>query len=109
MTHAPLKSGEMAMAPVSIGGQRPYVRALDDGSLEHGIMVPLDHPLAAQADSFIRTGAEVRPGVRRVAEHIPYTAKGPARVSTDAYRSGWDGVFGCRARGGDGCPPQRAN
>lgn len=109
MSDSELKAGEIALGCVSVDGCRSYARAADDGSVERGLIVPVDHPLAARADFFVRAGEEIRPGVRRVEQRIVYTAKGPARVASDAYRSGWDGVFGRSETGGDGCKVHRAN
>lgn len=34
-----------------------------------------------------------------VKEEIRFTGKGPAQVSSDAYRKGWDGIFGKKTVG----------
>lgn len=93
-----LKPGEMYLGGECSPGVRHYARRLDDGSYMCG------H--AASAESGLLSGhaegcIELEPptagdgtGIRRVKQDIKYTARGPARVSSDRYRSGWDAVYG---------------
>lgn len=104
-----LRPGEVMLSPVSVDGHRYYRRCGADGRVQEGIAVRPSHPCAAQADEFIRMGEVVRPGVRRVAEHIPFTARASTGAASDAYRNGWDAVFGGRRAGDDGCNGNQAN
>jgi hypothetical protein len=52
-----------------------------------------DHPTPCPVGEIVR-GA--RDGVRRELAR----AAGPAKVTTESYRSGWDGVFGAKATRG---------
>lgn len=109
MSRSPLAPGEIAIASCELAGHRFYERVKEDGTREVGTLVGPDHPCAAHAAGYVRAGSEVRPGVRRVVEHVAYTARGPAQVASDRYRSGWDAVFDNRPRGGGGCDPSQAN
>lgn len=95
--HDELAPGEMHACSYAINGERPYVRRTEDGELETGVLVRAGHAGSRAAAGIIER-ENVRPGVDRVTRIINYTARGPVRVNSDAFRSGWDDVFGGAAR-----------
>ena len=99
MSSKGLAPGEIAVCPHGVDGARPYVRSKDDGQLETGLLRPWTSDSSASCDGVLEMGETVREGVRTVKRVIPFTARGPARVATDSFRSGWDATFG----------PDRAN
>lgn len=105
----PLQPGDIIVSPEIVDGHRLFTRVLEDGSRESGFAVAPDHPCAAHAGSYMQVGECVRPGVRRVLQRIPYTARASTGAASDAYRNGWDAVFGGRSAGGDGCNGSQAN
>lgn len=97
---ARLGPGEIALGQSQPCGHVPYVRRLEDGELESGYLAPTDAPDEPGAAGIIEMGPQIAPGVRTVRSYVPFTARGPAQVASDAYRSGWEGVFGRRSRAG---------
>lgn len=86
----------LKLGPEMADGRRPFIR--------HGA----DHSIRAGVASPIQDGASIPQGVDVVAlEHLEgdeykvtpmleqsSTRKGPAKVSSQAYRSGWEALFG---------------
>lgn len=105
-----LAPGEVRISPIAIAGHQRYVMRKQDGMVERGSVVSEDHPCAVHADGILDASEAVRPGVRKVTRNIDYNAPGStrSRPSTDAYRSGWDAVFGLRSGSGS-CGPSQAN
>ena len=86
------------------------LRAVREGTPVYGELVKLsprpDHPMLFDAETLVR-GPEAPPRVDApsVADEAsppravaPGAHKGPPRVTSEAFRSGWDGVFGAKAR-----------
>jgi hypothetical protein len=75
-------------------GHVPYVRHTADHEIEAGVMRPVQEGEAIDENSF---RLEHRSGpiyaVKPVSEG---DRKGPAKVASDAFRSGWDNIFGKR-------------
>jgi hypothetical protein len=67
------------------------------GRVERGLFSVGDCD-CSDADGLMEVGERIRPGVHRIESYIPYTMRGPARVASPAFRSGWDRVFGARER-----------
>lgn len=89
-----LEPDEMRVGKVFPCGHEVYERVNERGEVERGLLVSPEEPVPAGARGFVELGREKRPGVRSVERFVPFTAKGPAQVSSAAYRSGWDAVFG---------------
>lgn len=91
-----LKPGEIRLgAPCECHDARPFVRRRTDGELEAGAVVPMgsDVPVHGLFELEHRSPGDP-PDVRRIKSEIAYTARGPAQVSSAAFRSGWDATFG---------------
>lgn len=93
-----LKPGEIEIGPECGDGFRSFQKVTADGQLEIG--------LASDADDGISPGAlgiaEIEPIAGqprryRVRHEVRFTTRGPARVNSRAYRSGWDAIFAPRA------------
>ena len=93
----PLKPGEIWVGEPCPAGHRPYARLDERGEVERGHLEPLDGPNRERAVAVIYMGAQVEPGIRKIRSVTPLR-QGPAAVSSDAYRTGWDGIFGKKAR-----------
>lgn len=93
-----LKPGDFVIGGECTPGVRHYVRRHEDGRLETGHAATMESgAMRGQARGCIEfeplaPGAD--PSRRRVKQDIRYTARGPSAVATDAYRSGWDAVYG---------------
>lgn len=91
----------MTLGPVlSENGLRPYIRHKADCTLETGVTRPLEE---GESASFADGILQLEPGshgtydVTTLYERPRTTQaepKGPAKVTTEAFRSGWDRVFG---------------
>ena len=92
--HSDIGPGEVAVGPTLAGGITPYMRRAADGSIESGVLAPSVSLGDSRCIGYMEVGDELRPGVRAIKQHIRFTCKGPARVASDAYRSGWDAVYG---------------
>lgn len=79
-------------------GVRHYVRCREDGRVETGHAATLESgAMSGQAGGCLEfeplaPGAD--PRRRQVKRDIKYTARGPSTAATNAYRSGWDAVYG---------------
>jgi hypothetical protein len=93
----PLKQGEMQVVRRIDDSHVVVDTCREEGKIERGLFSRGDCDCEG-ADGFMSVGENLRPGVYRIDGYIPYTARGPARVASPAYRSGWDEVFGARAR-----------
>lgn len=110
MSGAPreLGPGEIALVGPCVDGHQPFVHRTASGETKTGMLVPADcHHEGVQA--YLEMGEHVGPGVRKVKQFIPFTARGPARVASPAYRSGWEAIFGNTPAKDDGCGPSQAN
>lgn len=87
----------MSLGPQVGEGQYTYVRHRPDCTIETGIIVKSDP----------KSGTDESPGGEMVVltnqrgntfdvETFGAESKGPAKVSTKSYRSGWDRIFGSR-------------
>jgi hypothetical protein len=93
-----LAPGELrVLATLDGGAIGIYERPLPDGSVERGVLRPVGSGGLPEAQGLVEMGEQVRPGVFRPTV-TPFTARGPASVTSNAYRSGWDAVFGERKR-----------
>ena len=79
-------------------GFRPYIRHKSDCTLETGVVRPQgDGEPLGYADALVRLEGEEGGDTFRVEtlyERPRNDTKGPAKVTTQAYRSGWDRIFG---------------
>lgn len=79
------------------------LRALEEGRPIHGEVVTLsprkDNPRVCDVKDSYRPPARMMPTPMMALTH-----KGPAKVATEAYRDGWDEVFGKKPT-----PPSAAN
>lgn len=93
-----LKPGQFLIGDECVEGVRHYVRRHEDGRVEAGHVATLESgKMRDRARGYIElepTEPGCDPRVRRVKQDIPYTSRGPRTVSTDAYRNGWDAVYG---------------
>jgi hypothetical protein len=103
-----LAPGEIALLGPAVAGHQAFVRIDESGGPEVGLLVPSDCP-NANATAYLEMGEMVRPGVRTIKQLIRFTAKGPSQVASNAYRSGWDEVFGVRGAEGKACGPSQSN
>jgi hypothetical protein len=80
------------------------LRALEEGRPIHGEVVTLaprkDNPRVCDVKDSYRA-----PGASSSAPALALAHKGPAKVATEAYRDGWDEIFGKKPPG----PPSAAN
>jgi hypothetical protein len=79
----------------------PFIRHRADCSVQTGFLrkVREGEPILAGA---IELGNPQGNGVYEVLDEVPPMVRessGPAKVATDAYRNGWDGIFGKRTVG----------
>jgi hypothetical protein len=78
------------------------LRALEEGRPIHGEVVTLaprkDNPRVCDVKDSYRAPAATGPA-------LALTHKGPAKVATEAYRDGWDEIFGKKPP----APPSAAN
>lgn len=85
--------------PPDVRGQVPFVRHTADHEVLVGLMRPVREGEPLDASSF---RLEHRSGpcfaVKPALENTDH--KGPAKVSTDAFRNGWDSIFGKRLPAG---------
>lgn len=94
----PLQSGEVRVGRELPTGRQVYERVNERGSVERGYLSDTSEGVDPGANGLIQIGAELRPGVRRELDYIPFTARGPSQVASNAYRSGWDKAFGGKAQ-----------
>ena len=95
---AELKPGDFVIGGECTSGVRHYIRRHEDGRVETGHAATMEtaamYGTAAGCVEFEPLAAGADPSRRRVKNDIRFTARGPSRVSTDAYRNGWDAVYG---------------
>ncbi len=95
---------ELVAGPALPDGARPFVRHTADHKIQAGIMRPVveGEPLYNGAFALEHKEGDLY----RVHEVTPHKAdaatddgghKGPARVNSRAYQSGWDAIFGKKA------------
>ena len=93
-----LKPGDFVIGSECTPGVRHYIRRHEDGRVEAGRAATLESAAMAGSASGCIEFEPLAPGAdpsrRRVKNDFKYTARGPSRVSTDAYRNGWDAVYG---------------
>jgi hypothetical protein len=93
-----LKPGDFIIGGECTPGVRHYIRRHDDGRVETGHAATMESAAmagnAAGCIEFEPLAPGADPTRRRVKRDIRYTARGPAAVSTNAYRNGWDAVYG---------------
>ncbi len=91
--------GEDALVagPQLPNGFRPFIRHRADHSIQKGLMRPIQdgEPIHDGAFYLERRGDSEVYDVRD--EFVmPKSGKGPAKVSTPAFRQGWDRIFGTK-------------
>jgi hypothetical protein len=86
-------------------------RRSEDGPIEAGIVQPLveGKPLTGEVISLRRREDvpflfDVTTEISTEPETEPASTGGPARVSTDSYRRGWEAIWGARSRSRGGRP-----
>ncbi len=76
------------------GGLRPVVRRCADGEVKVGAVRIIEDgqsiPLNAEIMHLEPSGSDP---IYKVTDSYTMGSKGPARVASDSYRSGWDRVF----------------
>jgi hypothetical protein len=96
--------GDFVSLGPDLGGVRPYVRHMADHSVESGVvqMAAEGQPLGKDAVVLRHQAGSVY-AVEPVfgAATATENAKGPAKVTSDAYRHGWEGIFGSRSQVGE--------
>lgn len=75
-------------APIEAG----VVRPMRDGEPIVGELVSLEPTPANPRVCSVKVHHDARPAAADPAKSAPH--KGPARVASDAYRAGWDEIFG---------------
>jgi hypothetical protein len=99
----PCPSGDELQAGPDLGnGMRPFIRHTADHKIVAGVMSPVreGQPLMPGAFNLEpiagtdRFTVEDLPSMPVPQMAAPPPSKGPAMVTTKAYRSGWDNVFG---------------
>jgi len=75
-------------------GTTPYLRHHPDHTLELGVFSKPSETKPANMTLRSRDGAD--DGVYDIIEEGPSVGSGPAKVTNDAYRNGWDSIFGNR-------------
>lgn len=96
MAREKLGPGEVRIEQSGPGRPVRYERLDGRGELEQGILAPADACNGPGSGGLIEIGRELRHGVHEIISYQPFTARGPAQVSSAAYRKGWDGAFGKR-------------
>ncbi len=93
------KKDEMWVSPKScIHGSRAYRRVRADGTVEHGALVRPNQDMPPGAMGVVEL-EHVEGDRFSIKQEIKFTG-GHSRPANSAYRSGWDNIFGKRAR----CP-----
>lgn len=82
----------------NIGGIHPFIRRkeLENGKIQVSAGVLND---SIEGASSLATLERISGSEYEVKEEIKFTSSGPAQVSNDAYRKGWDGIFGKKTVG----------
>lgn len=94
-----VKKDRLVMGPEpDEDGRFPYIRHQPNGTVTTGLVGPPCSEGRPMGDSLCLKH-EQGPVFRVVHEHKGAPAKGPAKVTTDAYREGWEGIFGQRTVG----------
>lgn len=86
----------------AIGSARACIRHRPDHSIETGLAQPLKDGVPIHGEVVQIQPLEEAPGCYEVKDHCsvsrtqpsPKPAKGPAKVSSDQYRNGWERVYG---------------
>lgn len=110
LLHSPTESGDGVRVirkrddAIELGELRP----MREGQPIHGDVVRLtqreEHKLLFDCEVLVPSAApkeapqKADPAPKRLAH------KGPARVTSDAYRGGWDAIFGDKPTGSGGAP-----
>lgn len=85
--------------PVLPNGNQLVLRHCEDHSVEAGVLIPMEdgkslpeeaRPVVQDSDGYLRLD-------QSIAEMRECSRKGPAKVATESYRSGWESVFGRKA------------
>jgi hypothetical protein len=93
------KKDMLTMGPELEDGRYPYIRERPDGTMSTGLVGPPCADGQPMGDALFLKHDE-GPVFEVVHEHHgAKKAKGPVKVTTDAYRSGWDGIFGSKTVG----------
>lgn len=79
-----------------IDGKHPYLRERPDGRMQTGILGPKLAEGQPITDALLLKHEE-GPVFEVLHEHR--SSQGPPQVATDAYRDGWDGIFGNKVVG----------
>lgn len=88
-----LEPGEIRLGEPCPAGHIPYERIDENGQHETGVLERCGSgPPNPEAAGIIRMGEHVSADTRKIVSYTPFRA-GPARVASDAYRSGWDAIF----------------
>ena len=90
------KDGDMMVVGPSLGGICPFVRHRPDHTVESGLarVRPADEPIP-EGSLFLKhregNAFDVHPVSKGGSDGAP--SKGPAKVTTEAYRNGWENIF----------------
>jgi hypothetical protein len=109
LLHSPAESGEGVRVirkredSIELGELRP----MREGQPIHGEVVRLtqreEHALLFDCEVVVpRAKAKDPPAGTKETAQLAH--KGPARVTTDAYRGGWDTIFGAKPPGSNDAP-----
>jgi len=92
------KKDLIRMGPEIEEGRHPYIRTHPNGDVSTGL---IGAPCAegAMMGDCLCLKHEEGPRFEVIHEHRASGPKGPPKVSTDEYRSGWDGIFGKKTVG----------
>lgn len=81
-------------APVVIGGRQLAFRHREDHVMEVGTIGPVEDGIPLPDDA--RMVEQGQDGRLHLTSTVGEMKKGPAKVSSPSYRSGWDRVFGSK-------------
>ena len=106
----PCERGDtVLMGPEVGGGERLFVRHTAEHEIQMGTLHPLADGESIGTGSVLALEPGEQPGHFKVTDSYEAggrpeagaaaTAKGPAKVNTPAYRSGWDALFGQKTVG----------
>jgi hypothetical protein len=75
-------------------GSRIFIRHTADHRIQSGVLRPAKDGEPLMGESIFHLEASGAPGEYRVQDL--YDGRGPSKVTTPAYRDGWDSIFGHR-------------
>lgn len=88
-----LAPGEIWVGPKCEHGMMTYALRREDGTLERALGHDGRYGLG-DSDFITIEGSNAAPGIKRIKDHIRFTARGPRQVSTQSYRDGWQRIYG---------------